>query len=128
MHQKPWSKSCQERRLREPFVHTSCWIPVVLNGLLLDKSMDVPLPCAAGVEQDDAESSDKTPCTNSDLKAAESLYDELIAMAKDAEEVANDEAIARIQPSATATWKHWRKTQQPLAICKVIQHLSQFHG
>ena len=47
----------------------------VLNRLLLSKSMDVPLPYAAGVEQDDAESSDKTPCTNSDLKAAESLYD-----------------------------------------------------
>ena len=61
------------------------------------KSMDVPLPCTAGVAQDDAESSDKTPCTNTDLKAAESLYDELMAMAKDAEEVANDEAIARIQ-------------------------------
>ena len=61
------------------------------------KTMDVPLPCAAGVEQDDAESSDKTPCTNSDLKAAESHYDELMAMTKDAEEVANDEAIARIQ-------------------------------
>ncbi len=61
------------------------------------KSMDVPLPCAAGVEQDDAESSDKTPCTNSDLKAAESLHDELMAMTKDAEEMANDEAIARIQ-------------------------------
>ena len=59
--------------------------------------MDIQLPCAAGVEQDDAESSDKTPCTNSDLKAAGSLYDELVAMAKDAEEVANDEAIARIQ-------------------------------
>ena len=69
----------------------------VLNGLLLSKSMDVPLPCAAGVEQDDTESSDKTPCTNSDLKAAESLYDELVAIAKDAEEVANDEAIGRIQ-------------------------------
>ena len=40
---------------------------------------------------------DKTPCTNSDLKAAESLYGELMAMTKDAEEVANDEAIARIQ-------------------------------
>ena len=50
-----------------------------------------------GVEQDDAESSDKTPCTNSDLKAAESHYDELMAMAKDVEEVADDEAIARIQ-------------------------------
>ena len=69
----------------------------VLNGLLLYKSMDVPLPCAAGVEQDDAESSDKTPCTNSDLKAADSLNDELIAMTKDADEVANDKAIARIQ-------------------------------
>ncbi len=55
-------------------------LDVVLNGLLLSKSMDVPLPCADGVEQDDAESSDKTPCTNSDLKAAESLYDELVAM------------------------------------------------
>ena len=53
-------------------------LDAVLNGLLLSKSMDVPLPCAAGVEQDDAESSDKTPCTNSDLKAAESLYDELM--------------------------------------------------
>ena len=72
-------------------------LDAVLNGLLLSKSMDVPLPCAAGVEQDDAESSDKTPCTNSDLKAAESLYDELMVMAKDAEEVANDEAIVRIQ-------------------------------
>ena len=40
---------------------------------------------------------DKTQCNNSDLKAAESLYDELMAMTKDAEEVANDEAIARIQ-------------------------------
>ena len=40
---------------------------------------------------------DKTPCNNSDLKDAESLYDELMAMTKDAEEVANDEAIARIQ-------------------------------
>ena len=50
-----------------------------------------------GVEQDDAESSDKTPCTNSDLKAAESHYDELMAMAKDVEGVADDEAIARIQ-------------------------------
>ena len=69
----------------------------VLNGLLLSKSMDVQLLCAAGVEQDAAESSDKTPCTNSDLKAAESLYDELMAMTKDAEEVANDEAMARIQ-------------------------------
>ena len=72
-------------------------LDAVLIGLLLSKSMDIPLPCAAGVEQDDAESSDKTICTNSDLKAAESLYDELVAMAKDAEEVANDEAIARIQ-------------------------------
>ena len=59
--------------------------------------MDVPIPCIAGGEQDDAESSDKTPCTNSYLKAAESLYDELMAMTKDAKEVANDEAIARIQ-------------------------------
>ena len=72
-------------------------LDAVLNGLLLYKSMDVPLPCAAGVEQDDAESSDKTPCTNSDLKAADSRYDELIAMTKDADEVANDKAIARIQ-------------------------------
>ena len=72
-------------------------LDAVLNGLLLSKSMDVPLPCAAGVEQYDAESSDKTPCTNSDLKAAESLYDELIAMTKDADEVANDKAIAMIQ-------------------------------
>ena len=72
-------------------------LDAVLNGLLLSKSMDVPLPCSAGVEQDDAKSSDKTPCTNSDLKAAESLYDVLVAMTKDAEEVANDEAIARIQ-------------------------------
>ena len=72
-------------------------LDAVLNGLLLSKSMDVPLPCAAGVGQDDAESSDKTPCTNSDLKAAESLYDELMAMTKDAEEVANHEVIARIQ-------------------------------
>ena len=72
-------------------------LDAVLNGLLLSKAMDVPLPCAAGVEQDDAESSDKTPCTNSDLKAAESHYGELMAMTKDAEEVANDEAIARIQ-------------------------------
>ena len=72
-------------------------LDAVLNGLLPSQSMDVPLPCAARVEQDDAESSDKTPCTNSDLKAAESLYDELVAIAKDAEEVANDEAIGRIQ-------------------------------
>ena len=72
-------------------------LDAVLNGLLLSKSMDVPLPRAAGVEQDDAESPDKTLCTNSDLKAAESLYDELMAMTKRAEEVANDEAIARIQ-------------------------------
>ena len=72
-------------------------LDAVLNRLLLSKSMKVPLPCAAGVEQDDAESSDKTPCTNRDLKAAESLYDELMAMTKDADEVANDEAIARIQ-------------------------------
>ena len=72
-------------------------LDAVLNGLLLYKSMDVPLPCTAGVEQDDAESSDKTTCTNSDLKAADSLYDELIAMTKDADEVANDKAIARIQ-------------------------------
>ena len=72
-------------------------LDAVLNGLLLSKSMDVSLRCAAGVEQDDAESSDKTPCTNSDLKAAESLYDELMAMTKDADEVENDKAIARIQ-------------------------------
>ena len=72
-------------------------LDAVLNGLVLYTSMDVPLPCAAGVEQDDAESSDKTPCTNSDLKAAESLYDELMAMAKDTDEVANAEAIARIK-------------------------------
>ena len=45
-------------------------LDAILNGLLLSKSMDVPLPYAAGVEQDDAESSDKTLCTNSDLKAA----------------------------------------------------------
>ena len=61
MHQKPWSKSCQERRSREPNHQT------------------------------------RTPCTNSDLKAAESHYDELMAMAKDVEEVADDEAIAMIQ-------------------------------
>ena len=73
-------------------------LDAVLNGLLLSKSMDVPLPCAAGVERNDAESSpDKTPCTNSDMKAAESLYDELMVMTKDAEEVVNGEAIARIQ-------------------------------
>ena len=73
-------------------------LDAVLNGLLLYTSMDVPLPCAAGVEQDDAESSDKTPCTNSDhMKAADSLYDELIAMTNDADKVANDKAIARIQ-------------------------------
>ena len=62
----------------------------------LSKSMDVPLPCAANVDQDDAESSDKTPCTNSDLKAAKSLYDELMTMTKDADEVAYDKGIARI--------------------------------
>ena len=39
-------------------------LDALLNGLLLSKSMDAPLPCAAGVEQDDAESSDKTLCTN----------------------------------------------------------------
>ena len=33
-------------------------LDAVLNGLLLSKSMDVPLECAARVEQDDAESSD----------------------------------------------------------------------
>ena len=32
-------------------------LDAVLNGLLLSKSMVVPLPCAAGVEQEDAESS-----------------------------------------------------------------------
>ena len=78
-------------------VRVHLMLDAVLNGLLLSKSMGVPLPCAAGVEQDDTESSDKTPCTNSDLKADGSLYDELVAIAKDAEEVANDEAIARIQ-------------------------------
>ena len=52
-------------------VRAQILLDAVLNGLLLSKSMDVPLPCAAGVEQDDAESSDKTPCINSDLKAAE---------------------------------------------------------
>ena len=72
-------------------------LDAVLNGLLLYKSMDVPLPCAAGVEQDDAESSDKTPCRPYQLKAVESLYDELMAMAKDTDEVANAEAIARIK-------------------------------
>ena len=51
----------------------------------------------AHVEQDDAESPEKTPCTNSDLKPAKSHYDELMAIAKDAEEVGDDEAIARIQ-------------------------------
>ena len=71
-------------------------LDAVLNGLLLYTLVDVPLPCAAGVEQDDAESPDKTPCTNSDLIAADSLYDELIAMTKDADEVTNDKAIARI--------------------------------
>ena len=71
-------------------------LEAVLNGLL-SKSMDVSLPSIAVVEQDDAELSDKTPCTNSDLRAAASLYDELMAMTKDAEEVANDEAIAIIQ-------------------------------
>ena len=34
--------------------------------------------------------SQRTPCTNSDLKAAESHYEELMAIAKDAEEVADD--------------------------------------
>ena len=72
-------------------------LDAVLNGLLLSKSMDVPLPCAAGVQQDDAESSDKTPCSKLRSETAESLYDEVMAMTKDAEEVANDEAIARIQ-------------------------------
>ena len=72
-------------------------LDAVLNRLLLSKSIDVPLPCAAGVEQDDAESSDKIPCTNSDLNAAESLYDELMAMAKDTDEVANAVPIARIK-------------------------------
>ena len=72
-------------------------LDAVLNGLLLSKPMDVPLPCAAGVEQNDSESSDKTPSTNSDMKAGESLYDELMVMTKDAEEVANDEAITRIE-------------------------------
>ncbi len=132
-------------------------VDVVLNGLLLSKSMDVPLPCAAGVEQDDAESSDKTRCTNSDLKAAESLYDELVAMEKDAEEMANDEAIARIQairdghvetlvkdPTASL-WIQYLDMIRILcmfiraerlgnwylhleAVSKVRQHLSQFHG
>ena len=54
-------------------VRVHLMLDAVLNGLLLSKSMDVPLPCAAGVEQDDTESSDKTPCTNSDLKAAEPM-------------------------------------------------------
>ena len=94
-----------ERRYREPFVHT---------GLLLSKSMDVPLPCATGVEQDDAESSDKTPYTNSNLKAADSLYDELMAMTKDAEEMANDEAIAKIQAIRNGHVGHWRKTHRPV--------------
>ena len=65
-------------------------LDAVLNGLLLAKSLDVPLPRTVGVEQDDTESSDKTLCTNSDLKGAESLYDELMAKTKGVEEVAND--------------------------------------
>ncbi len=54
-------------------VRVHLMLDAVLKGLLLSKSMDVPFPCAAGVEQDDTESSDKTPCTNSDLKAAEPM-------------------------------------------------------
>ncbi len=92
MHQKLWSKSCQERRYREPFVHTSCWIRL---DCYCPNRWIYHFP--AQPEQNDAESSDKTPCINSDLKAAESLYDELMAMTNDAEEVANDEAIARIE-------------------------------
>ena len=120
-------------------------LDAVLNGRRLSKSMDVPLPCAAGVEQDDAESSDKTPCTNSDLEAAESLYDELMAMTKDADEVANDEAkqiqaIARIQairdghvetlakdPTASLCIQYLDMIRI-LAVCNVRQLLSQFHG
>ena len=94
MHQKPWSKSCQERRTREPFVHTSCCMRFSTDCYCLNRWM---YHFHAQPEQNDAESSDKTPCTNSDLKGAESLYEELVAMPKDAEEVANDEAIARIQ-------------------------------
>ena len=57
-------------------------------------TFDQPL---IGVKQDDAESSGKTPCANSDLKGAESLYDELMAKTKGVEEVANDKVIAKIQ-------------------------------
>ena len=46
-------------------------LDAVLNGLLLSKSLDVPIPHAVGVEHADAESSDKTPCANSDMKGAE---------------------------------------------------------
>ena len=76
------------------------------------------------------------------------LYDELMAMTKDAEEVANDEAIARIQairdghvetlakdPTASVCIQYLdmililRKFIRaerlwPLAVCKVRQHLS----
>ena len=97
MHQKPWSKSCQERRSREPFVHTSCWMWFSTDCYCPNRWMYHFHAWVAGIEQEDAESSDNTPCTNSDLKAAESLYDELMAMTKDAKEVAKDEAIARIQ-------------------------------
>ena len=89
-------------------------LDAVLNGLLLSKSKDVRLPCAAGVEQNDAESSDKTPCTNSDLKAAESLYDELVAMTKAPRKWRMTKPLQGSKPSATATWKHWRKTQRPV--------------
>ena len=66
-------------------------LDAVLNGLLLSKSIDVPLPCVAGVEQDDAESSDKTPRKWRMMKP-----------------------LQESKPSATATWKHWRKTQRPV--------------
>ena len=64
-------------------------LDAVLNGLLLSKSMEL--------SKTTPNYQTRTPCTNSDLKAAESHYDELMAMTKDVEEVADDEAIARIQ-------------------------------
>ena len=47
-------------------------LDTVLNGLLLSKSMEL--------SKTTPNHQTRTPCTNSDLKAAESHYDELMAM------------------------------------------------
>ena len=113
MHQKPWSKSCQDRRYREPFVHTSCWMRFSTDCYCPNRWMYH--------FHGQPELSKTTPNHQTRHRVPTQIWN-LPSRSmtcwwpwqRTPRKWRMMKPLQWSKPSATATWKHWRKTQRPV--------------